>query len=124
MAPAGTANAAVRLGNGANANYGLDCGYRSAKLTVQAGANGVGINGFKYWVYSVDFGVYLLNGKWVPAASTGWSATTIPIATAPGRYMIYVEYYSYTGGRWYTGGEWTWARNFVQPTSSQTCIVI
>jgi hypothetical protein len=122
LLPAGAASATQRLPNGAYGSYGLDCSNRSARLTVQGGANGIPVNGYKYWLYSVDYGVYVVSGQWVPMG-TGWRTVTNTLVYQPGRYQVYVEYYSYTGGIWYAKGEWTWAKNLVQPTSSQTCIV-
>lgn len=122
LAPSGSASATQRLGNGSFGNYGLDCGYRSAVLTVQGGANGISLNGFKYWIYSVDYGQYIVNGAWVPMAA-GWTTKNINIVPVPGRYNVYVQYWSYTGGLWYSAGEWAWAQNLVQGTQSQTCRV-
>lgn len=123
LAPAGTANASQRLANGAYGSYGLDCsGYRSARLTVQGGANGIPVNGFKYWLYSVDSGRYLVSGAW-ESNGTGWNTKTVTLTQSPGRYQVYVEYWSYTGGRWYAAGEWAYATNLTQPTTSLTCTV-
>ncbi len=122
LAPIGSASATQRLGNGSFGNYGLECGYHSAQLTVQGGANGISLNGFKYWIYSVDHGQYIINGSWVPMAA-GWTTKSVSIVRAPGRYKVYVEYWSNTGGQWYAAGEWAWAQNLVHGTQSLTCRV-
>lgn len=119
-----SADASVRLGSGAFGSYGLDCsGFRSARLSVQGGANGIPVNGFKYWLYNVDTRRYEVSGAWV-ALGSGWSSTSLTLTRTPGRYNVYVEYWSFSGGRWYTGGEWAWATNLTQPVNSQTCRVL
>lgn len=127
LVTANRAEATVRLQNGAYGSYGLDCsGYRSARLTVQGGANGIRVDAFQVWVYSVDRGQYVVSGALYGNGNGAfaWNSTTITVAQAPGRYQVYVKYWSTSGGVWYNGGEWTWATNLLQPTSSQTCTIV
>jgi hypothetical protein len=122
---AAPAAAVVRLGNSAYGSYSLDCSGidHDARLQVQGGVNGIPVQYYRYWLYSVDQGQYLVSGAWVEQG-TGWTSTTVTVTQTPGRYQVYVEYWSYSDGYWYTGGEWTWATNLLQPTTSQTCTVL
>jgi hypothetical protein len=118
------AQAVVRLGNGAYGSYSLDCsGFHTARLQVQGGVNGIPVQYYRYWLYSVDQGRYVVSGAWVDQGS-GWASTTITVTQTPGRYQVYVEYWSLSGGYWYSGGEWTWATNLLQPTTAQVCTVL
>lgn len=118
------AAAVVRLDNGAYGSYSLDCsGFHTARLQVQGGVNGIDLQYYRYWLYSVDHGRYLVSGAWV-AQGAGWTSTTVTLVQTPGRYQVYVEYWSSSGGTWYAGGEWTWATNLVQPITSPVCTVL